>query len=76
MKLAWSKRDESKPSNARDVKRHGGQLLGGLDDVLPCLYVARCGTSARDLRARTPDTARGLFAVTNRRARPCWRFPL
>lgn len=63
MNLAWSKSDESKNPLARDIKRNCGQLLGRLDELLPCLYIAEYGASGRDMRARTTDTARGLFAV-------------
>lgn len=63
MNLAWSKSDESKYPQARDIKRNCGQLLGRLDELLPCLNIAEYGASARAMRARTTDTARGLFAV-------------
>jgi len=63
MTLAWSKSDESKHPQARNIKRNCGQLLGRLDEMLPCLYIAQYGASGRAMRARTTDTARGLFAV-------------
>jgi len=61
--LAWSKSDESKHPQARDIKRNCGQLLGRLDEMLPCLYIAQYGASGRSMRTRITDTARGLFAV-------------
>jgi hypothetical protein len=39
MKLAWSKSDEPKHPQARDIKRNCGQLLGRTDELLPCLYI-------------------------------------
>lgn len=63
MTLAWSKTDESKHPQERDIKRNCGQLLGRLDEMLPCLYIAQFGASGRAMRLRTTDTARGLFAV-------------
>lgn len=63
MNLAWSKSDESKNPQARDIKRNCGQLLGRLDELLPCLYIAQYGASGRAMRARTTDTAMGLFAA-------------
>ena len=63
MNLAWSKSDESKNPQARDIERNCGQLLGRLDELLPCLYIAQYGASGRAMRARTTDTAMGLFAV-------------
>ena len=61
MKLGWSKNDEPYRGQAREIVRNCGQLLGRLDDVLPFLYIAQYGASARDLRERT--TAAGLFAI-------------
>lgn len=66
MTLIWSKSDESKHLQARDIKRNCGQLLGRLDELLPCLYIAQHGAAGRDMRARTTDTRRGLFAVGER----------
>lgn len=63
MKLAWSKNDEPKHPQARDIKRNCGQLLGRLDELLPCLYIAQYGASGRAMRERTADAAAGLFAV-------------
>lgn len=63
MTLIWSKRDEPKHPQARDIKRNCGQLFGRLDELLPCLYIAQYGASARELRERTTDAAVGLFAV-------------
>jgi hypothetical protein len=61
--LAWSKSDEPQHPQARDIKRNCGQLLGQLDELLPCLYIAQYGASGRDLRERETQTAPGLFAV-------------
>lgn len=66
MTLAWSKDEASKNPSARDVKRDCGQLLGRLDELLPCLYIAQYGAPARSMRARSSDAARGLFAVGQR----------
>ena len=63
MKLGWSKNDEPGHSRSRDIPRNCGQLLGNLDDLLPCLYIANYGASARELRERETDHAPGLFAV-------------
>jgi hypothetical protein len=50
--LAWSKGDEPERSRPREMARNCGQLLGRLDELLPCLYVAQYGASGRDLRER------------------------
>ena len=63
MTLAWSKSDEPKHPQARDIKRNCGQLLGRMDELLPCLYIAQYGASGRAMRERTADAAAGLFAV-------------
>lgn len=63
MKLAWSKNDEPGHLRSRDIPRTCGQLLGNLDDLLPCLYIADYGASARALRERETDYTPGLFAV-------------
>ena len=62
MKLAWSVSEEQQfPS--REIDRNCGPLLGRLDELLPCLYIAQYGASSQDLRARITDAAPGLFAV-------------
>ena len=67
MKLAWSKTEEQEqPLQARDTIRSCGQLLGRLDALLPCLYIAQYGATVRDLRERTSASATGLFAVGER----------
>ncbi len=71
MTLAWSKNEASKNPPARDVKRDCGQLHGKLDELLPCLYIAEYGAPARSMRARSSDTARGLFAVGQRTGGDC-----
>ncbi|OJZ15645.1 MAG: hypothetical protein BGP20_06945 [Thiobacillus sp. 63-78] len=63
MTLTWSKSDQPKHPQARDIKRNCGQLLGRLDELLPCLYIAQYGASAHDLRERETQTTQGLFAV-------------
>ena len=63
MKLGWSKSDEPEPSRSREIARNCGQLMGRLDELLPCLYIAQYGASGRDLRERETETAPGLFAV-------------
>lgn len=64
MTLIWSKDDESRPPRARELRRNCGQLLGRLDELLPCLYIAQHGASGRAMRERTADAAAaGLFAV-------------
>ncbi|MFO1262689.1 MAG: hypothetical protein U1E84_05005 [Rhodoferax sp.] len=63
MKLAWSKSDEPKQLQAREIKRNCGQLLGRLDDLLPCLYIAQYGAPGRAMRERLADDGAGLFAV-------------
>ncbi|GHT81191.1 hypothetical protein AGMMS49960_20310 [Betaproteobacteria bacterium] len=63
MTLIWSRSDEPKHPQARDVKRNCGQLLGRLDELLPCLYIAQHGASGYDLREHKTETAPGLFAV-------------
>ena len=66
MKVAWSKDDEPRDLRSRDIPRNCGQLLGNLDDLLPCLYIARYGASAQELRERETPNAPGLFAVGER----------
>ena len=66
MKLGWSKNDEPGHPRSRDIPRNCGQLLGNLDDLLPCLYIAHYGASARELRERETPNAPGLFAVGER----------
>ena len=67
MKLAWSKTEEQEqPPQARDIIRSCGQLLGRLDALLPCLYIAQHGATMRDLCERTSASATGLFAVGER----------
>jgi hypothetical protein len=66
MTLIWSKRDEPEHSRSREIPRNCGQLLGRLDALLPCLYIAQHGASAYDLRERETDTATGLFAMGER----------
>ena len=62
MNLAWSVSEEHQfPS--REIVRNCGPLLGRLDELLPCLYIAQYGASSQDLRARITDAAPGLFAV-------------
>ena len=62
MKLAWSVSEEQQfPS--REIVRNCGPLLGRLDELLPCLYIAQYGASSQDLRARITDATPGLFAV-------------
>ena len=62
MNLAWSVSEEQQfPS--REIVRNCGPLLGRLDELLPCLYIAQYGASSQDLRARLTDAAPGLFAV-------------
>jgi len=63
MTLVWSKGDELNSPQAREVSRNCGQLRGQLGELLPFLYIAQYGASGRDLRARTTDTAPGLFAI-------------
>jgi len=63
MNLAWSVSEEQQfPS--REIVRNCGPLLGRLDELLPCLYIAQYGASSQDLRARITDAAPGLFART------------
>lgn len=67
MKLAWSQNEEQpQPPQARDIIRSCGQLLGRLDVLLPCLYIAQYGATVRDLCERTSASATGLFAVGER----------
>ena len=66
MKLAWSKSDAPGGSRPREIPRNCGQLLGRLDGLLPCLYIAQCGASSRDLRARFTEATPGLFTVGER----------
>ena len=63
MELAWSKNDKAGSLRTRDIPRNCGQLLGNLQELLPCLYIAHCGASARELRERETPDAPGLFAV-------------
>jgi len=63
MMLGWSKSDEPEHSRSREIARNCGQLLGRLDELLPCLYIAQYGASGRDLRERETEVAPGLFAV-------------
>jgi len=48
---------------SREIVRNCGPLLGRLDELLPCLYIAQYGASSQDLRARITDATPGLFAV-------------
>lgn len=66
MKSAWSKSDAPGASRSREIPRNCGQLLGRLDGLLPCLYIAQCGASSRDLRARFTEATPGLFTVGER----------
>lgn len=66
MELAWSRNDDSGDPPARDIARNCGQLLGRLDALLPCLYIAQYGASGRELRERETEVAPGLFAVGER----------
>ena len=63
MKLAWSKNDEAGSLRTRDIPRNCGQLLGNLQELLPCLYIANYGATAPELRERETNHAPGLFAV-------------
>ena len=63
MALIWSKNDVAERPEGREIPRNCGQLLGRLDEVLPCLYIAQYGASGRDLRERETEAAPGLFAV-------------
>lgn len=63
MILGWSKNDKPEHLRSREIARNCGQLLGRLDDLLPCLYIAQYGASGRDLRERETEAAPGLFAV-------------
>lgn len=63
MVLSWSKGDEPGHSRSREIARNCGQLLGRLDELLPCLYIAQYGASGRDMRERETESAPGLFAV-------------
>lgn len=66
MKLAWSKNDEAESLRTRDIPRNCGQLLGNLQELLPCLYIAQYGASEQELRERETPDAPGLFAVGER----------
>ena len=50
------------PQN-REMPRNCGPLLGKLDELLPCLYLAQFGASYQDLRERLTATAPGVFTV-------------
>lgn len=63
MNLIWSKGDGPESPRSREIARNCGQLLGRLDQLLPCLYIAQYGASARELRERVTEAAPGLFAV-------------
>ena len=47
----------------REIARNCGQLLGRLDALLPCFYIAHYGAFGREMRARRTEDGRGLFAV-------------
>ena len=66
MTLIWSKNDEPKHPPAREIRRNCGQLLGRLDEVLPCLYIAQYGAPGHAMRERTKAETTGLFAVGKR----------
>lgn len=55
MKLGGSVSDEQQQLPSREIVRNCGQLLGRLDDLLPCLYIAQYGASDSDLRERETD---------------------
>lgn len=64
MSLIWSKDDNSKRPHPRDLVRNCGQLLGRLDDVFPCIYLAHFGVRGRDMRRRLiEENSHGLFSV-------------
>lgn len=66
MKLVWSKDDAPEHLQSREIPRSCGQLLGRLDELLPCLYIAQYGSPSYALRQRQTATAPGLFAVCSR----------
>lgn len=57
--------------------RRGGNLLGRLDALLPCIFIAQGGASASDMRREPDDTEAGLFAIGARveRFNPVGVFP-
>ena len=59
MKPAGNKNDDPKPPKDRGIKRTCGQLLGQLNELLPCFYIAQCGALVRNMRSRVAQTAPG-----------------
>ena len=45
MKLGWNVSEELQQLPSREIVRNCGQLLGRLDYLLPCLYIAQYGAS-------------------------------
>lgn len=68
MVLVSGRVDEPQHPRKRDIASNCGQLLGRLDELLPCLYIAQTGATARDLRRRRTEAAPGLFAIAERTA--------
>ena len=57
--------DEPESPQPREIRRNCGQLLGGLDEILPCLYLAE-GVSIREMRQRESKVGPGFFAIGKR----------
>ena len=57
---------DAPPPRSREIRRSCGQLLGRLDGLLPCIYLAQHGASEWDMRKRYSDTAQGVFAIGER----------
>ena len=60
--MASRKDDEQCHPRDREIRRNCGQLLGGLDELLPCFYLAGVMSEGGTSGQKT-DAEQGLFAV-------------
>lgn len=67
MTLIWSKEEDPTHRPYREMPRNTGQLCGRLDALLPFIYFAESGATARAVRQRVGETP-GLFVVGSRTA--------
>jgi hypothetical protein len=63
MTIAWSKNDEPKHPQAREVKRNCEQALGRLDGMMPFRSIAEYGASVRDMRERMTGATAAMFTI-------------
>ena len=63
MASTWFEEGQPYHPQNREMPRNCGPLLGKLDELLPCLFLAQYGASYEDLRERLTATASGVFTV-------------